>query len=337
MPLRCAEPSSRESEFASEFPHPYGEDRDIGADNHPMAERARFFRGMLMITPVIAVGMIGPVHRMEEPEQVVPEYGKVIAQRIEAYRWPVAQVQELMGLGTWADEHTTVAVAESWAAGLRDGTLQELPMVHRTDTSRTGVKEQILTARDRLLAHLAYHADQPYQLPGRRVQLYRLGLEIAETLKGSDVTSVANALIIQNAYYQRLASVKPLLPSEEFDRLTADLPRTDRHEVTKALEHQIKFALSAPGLSQNEQRAIHDHFIRTVRSLEENGALEPVPKFILTADYSISFLFASAARSIRQVQIQESIRAEALGEQSPLLAENEPGTIAQNLTRSNRS
>ena len=241
-------------------------------------------RTIVLILPCIGTAFVAMSGR--NPDSFPnPEIGPVLGKKIEAYIDPVRATQHnLMVIKTLASDEAVVKTAHIWLQDYRADRLKPLPSVGTCDTTRDGVKGQILNSRNLVISNLIRVGDDAVlkHQPAKASERYRMALEIAEIARDSDLNALATSLSYENAAWMRLWRIDPSTEPH--------LNQRDHERFNHLLNREFGNLLRQPALSSKDHERMRTIFDRARR--QEGSFAE----LLSTGDYELSLMLAAARR-----------------------------------------
>ena len=278
-----------------------------------MGVHGGLIKAFVTTLPFTLVGVLGAYNQIASSSYDTPEYGTVVGERVSAYCEPVGLTHRLLGSRSAEPEATTTRkVAMVWVRKFEAGQLLDLPPMAGGDSTREGVKQQILAAKATVLADLIREADLEVVggHPDRAISNYLLSLKLTRVMMFSDLTSLGNSISLENCIIRRLIALEQDVPL---------VRRACQADIDKALNAEYRATLSDPTLKDEQRTRMADQFKRATAGGEDLKLILDDPK----NDYELSLLFANAKRVHALIALQGKILASK--------DENAPNVLARSI------
>lgn len=152
--------------------------------------RGSAIKAFFTVAPIFGVGILGAYNQTARDMPVAPEYGPLTHGKINAYA-PAVQLSSSLvaNKSTPASLSETNRIARFWIKQFQEGILRDLPQVAPDDTARTGVKSEILTARNAIQWHLSRNAATAIQAGDKlaAAECFVTLIELADVCRRSDI------------------------------------------------------------------------------------------------------------------------------------------------------
>jgi hypothetical protein len=198
--------------------------------------RGSAIKAFFTVAPIFGVGILGAYNQTARDMPVAPEYGPLTHGRITAYAQAVRASSFLVANKTSPATLTeTKRIAGYWITEYRKGNLRDLPQVAPDDTARTGVKSEILTARNAIQWHLSRNAATAIQAGDKLAATECLVtlIELADVCRRSDIVFMlqSNAAILSSL--TKIQENDLRLSNDQVRRISAVIQ--DHREVEQTL------------------------------------------------------------------------------------------------------
>lgn len=234
-----------------------------------------------------------------------PELGPVLSRKIDAYCEPVAVVQrDIMAVRTAAPATKVEAAASVWIRELKAGHLKPLPSVGESDTTRDGVKSQILNTRNVVIANLIRVGTEA-RLQGDKsaaIRRYNMALTVSSIARDSDLNALATSLAFENTALRQLKDLGAALPMPMVN---------DGARYEHLLKREFVHILKQPSITASDRR-------RMKRVFNLSRVNLPYSCILSTSDYDLSLMLSAA----RRIETLLAKRSEMVGIQLALNTES---------------
>lgn len=187
---------------------------------------ARIIEGLMVVAPIAALVVIAASGRAQSETSGIGPATLEGHRLISAYVGPMRDLVALrIGRPGEASSDRIRQVADRWIALADQGVLRDLPPIEIIDSTREGVKAQIVSGRNSLVHELLDIARRAptEQAASDYVRAYRL----AQVAKHSDLPSVTMTARTELAALEGLAAIGGKLSPEARARARAQIVRAD--------------------------------------------------------------------------------------------------------------
>ncbi|MBL8059738.1 MAG: hypothetical protein JNK63_03365 [Chthonomonas sp.] len=254
-------------------------------------------RALAIILPCAGTGFVATSGRSPD-SYPNPELGPVLGKKIEAYIVPVrASQHNILIKKTMASDQAVLRTAEIWLEGYRRHHLMPLPSVGTCDTTRDGVKGQILNSRNLVISNLIRVGDEALQenKPEVAKNRFLMAIEMTQIARESDLNALAASLSYENSAWLRLSHLDK--------RSQPTFTHIDRKRFEQLLSREFRNLLNQTGRTRQDQLRMKEAL---VRALSPDGSFAEI---LTTNDYELSLLLAAARRIESLIQNRSQLAA----------------------------
>lgn len=278
----------------------------------------KFIYQLMAAGPILLLGLIAIHSRAKFDAWQFTEYGPDTSSRIYAYIDPIKAVRNRF---VYKDEYDAQEVHEAieiWLAEYRAGKLQDIYPVTTVLEGQTGVYQQIVTARHRLLYRARdqadiYFRDEEYV---KAAELFTDIIEVANIAKFGEFSILAESSGTQSDALLRLVELSPFLSPEHRDSISERINQLD--DPSRSLTHTVsristvyRFDLLQQGRSTAIiEAARSNHSLASAENLDSMRIEEW--RLMSTVDRALIPLYARSRMAYLNQQKFDSTRALAL-------------------------
>ena len=240
-------------------------------------------RAVALIVPLSGTGLLA-ISGHTPDSFPNPEFGPILGRKIAAYAAPVTVTQtNMMALKTLPSADNVEASAKVWLSEYKAGHLMPLPSVRSSDTTRDGIKGQILTARNVVIGHLIRLGDEAFHDGKKDLSLsrYRVALDLSRIARESDLNSLAMSLSFENAAWMRISYAGAGKPTTDPE---------DKERLGRLLRREFMHILRQPGVTSRDRMRMKR--IYNIAQTKKSSFSE----WLSTKDYELSLMLAAARR-----------------------------------------
>lgn len=286
-----------------------------------MALRATWLGGIALL-PILALALTvsGPDRRLASVITIEP-YNEAEERALLAYAPYLRKAQQLAfpefdkrldgDLERSAEQLSRVAA--EWVEGYKVGTLKDLQPKDYLDTSNSGVKDEILSAR-RTISDALFRVARQFDRRGDRFSAAAaaaLCLQFCQVNKYADLTSLAATLSSQHRSAKLLANLMPQLDPTQQAKIGAHLDGLEFKDLSAliAVSENLYVAFAASDPKHDLRRDIK--IFRTARTLLQDNSVsasttESIRQLIRRAGGDVPIILTSARVAWeRERQLQE--------------------------------
>ncbi|MCU0316903.1 MAG: hypothetical protein MUC92_09950 [Fimbriimonadaceae bacterium] len=163
---------------------------------------------------------------------VPKEYGPKIHRDILCYQTPVAKTLAMVSQAQSFTQEDLDDVTQIWLVHAKAGTLRPIPTIRIGESGVEGVRQQIESARNRMMAANRRSAKlaEDNGFFGLAVERYLKVLELSQIGKYSSLASIHNSVEHQRAAIRHLQLMLPSLTQDDRSRISVVLELLDSDE-----------------------------------------------------------------------------------------------------------
>lgn len=194
-----------------------------------------------LTVPWCVVGWLGIQSHLSEDPYEAPVYGKAHSEAFDAYVMPVMVINQTMAIEDDANRMKQLRRAsQAWVEARKSGTLVDVPRHGLDDTTRSGVRSQIVTAARRSATELIGNADRALLNgePEQATNDLALAIEMLQFQKSNDIAAFHAQSNMELAAWERiqfhLSDLQPEVRSRLLTLMSPQLARTQWKTVCES-------------------------------------------------------------------------------------------------------